>query len=286
MIYFVFIVWLCLAFLVLFLMVSKGCLLESDPVYTLAFSKFGKYLPIPIFITCALTLIPIVWENLDKTFLAYTELRSKPNEEEEKKYYYEIVKPRRDYFDDKKTIFVAGLVLSIVAFIGFFFIYLTLGNCSGVASFLFKKCYLSWTMAYLLWYFIDCCFELNLHIFIYKTYYCEFYTYDRIAKKYNVIVEEEESHKCTPPTFHPNARKKAGYACLVLYPILIGVFSWVFKDVAIAACALFLIMGQFIISAKARKPHCMDEKIEYLGSFKEKDLGNPMNGSKIFFINF
>ena len=62
MLNFVFTVWLGLALTVCILMFLKGCVVQNYQ-YEVAFSDVGRATVLPILILCAITLIPIVWED-------------------------------------------------------------------------------------------------------------------------------------------------------------------------------------------------------------------------------
>ena len=215
MLFFIMTVWIVLAFCVFVLMVLKGWVLR-DQAYNLAFSKYGRFTSIPLLFTCGIVLIPLAWKEEHPA-------------DHSKKWYKEF-----------RNCFIVGLVFCIFALAGFIVIYILMPKCNSIIAFVFKKGFISWSIACLIWYFIDCCFEANLYN----------YEYQILDYGEKILTGFEER---SPPEIHPKARKRAGYACMVLYGVLIGVLGFLFKDVVMPVCGMFLLMGQMVVSAKAKK---------------------------------
>lgn len=201
-------------------MLLKGCIIK-DYVYKNAFSKYGRYTPIPMLFTCGIVLIPLIWKA------------HHPDQQGE----------QIDWAKSMRNLFVAAVILTVFALGGFIFTYAAMGPCESALAFVFKKGYLSWTIAYLIWYFVDCIFEANFYHVAYRSA-------DYEAKK---IKSDLAFTNMEQPELHINRRKKAGYACMVLYGVLIAAMSFGFRDIIMCFCGLFFLMGQMVVSAKAGK---------------------------------
>lgn len=173
-------------------------------VYQLAFSQWGRFIPIVILITTGNVLIPVSWKS------------SHPDEWDGKKWNKGFL-----------GCFSVSLIFSVIAIVFLILIYIKMGDTRDPLGVIFKQGYISWTLGFLLWNLIDCCFELD------------YYNYQLKLAKGKL------------PKYHGKARKTAGYICIIIYGILVGLFSFLKDDVICPIIGMFMVMGQMVISAKA-----------------------------------
>ena len=227
-------------------MLLKGCVIK-DYVYKNAFSKYGRYTPIGMLFTCGLALIPLIW----------------------KAHHPDEIGEQVDWARSKRNIYIAAALLSIFALGIFIFTYAAMGPTESALAFVFKKGYLGWSIAYLIWYFVDCLFECNVFHVMYRN--AQFDVRDQLQSPF---MNDNER-----PSYHLKRRMKATYACMVLYSVLIGAMAFGFRDIVMCLCGMFFMMGHMVLSAKAEKDHPDWWEAE-MGTYRRK--GNLATSAVMF----
>lgn len=128
--YILFIILILLALLVAVLMLLKGNVVKDNAVYEMAFSQFGKFLVIPMFLTWGMEMIPLCQQDRWEGGHAKTS----------------------DEVACKATCMIFALLCSIAYII----IYIKLNKTNKeIWSFLYKKCFISACIAYHLFMFLN-----------------------------------------------------------------------------------------------------------------------------------
>lgn len=117
-----------LSLVVLVILLLKGSKIMDSVVYNIAFGNPGKFLPIPILLSTACLLIPLIQRQLN-----------------EDKFYENIFHQLRYGF---------GFCFSFICMAAFAFIYFMTNKCTeSIFAFLFKKCFISANFAFHLFHF-------------------------------------------------------------------------------------------------------------------------------------
>lgn len=194
MIYFLYVLFILLALFVTVCMCLKGTVIKDNKIYDMAFGQWGRFLPIPILLEVGLECITVYLDE----------------EGADDKNWY-------------RNVLITALVFNIVCLALFIIIYIKMGDCGdSILAFVFKKGFVSFSIAYHGYYFFD--------------------TVILLAK------EEEDDYK------DHNKRFKAGSGVsMILLGILAGLGCWFWKDIVLAAVTMFFEMGIMVLSAKAKK---------------------------------
>lgn len=188
-IYICFIIILLLAAYVFFIMVLKGMALKDNYLYDMAFGKYGRFLFLPLLFTGGLCLIPIIKNSLD------------------------------DYNRNNTASAVVALVFNIICLFSLIFIYCMLPECiDSTLSFVFKKCFVSATMAYHIYFFFN-----------------------------NVITI---AYFEDPLLLKASQRNTWSWICICIFSVIIGILVWLWREVCMGVMGILFNVAFFVISSK------------------------------------
>lgn len=134
---------------------------------------------------------------------------------------------------DEKTAAIVALVFNLLCLIGFILIYVKLPKCGGsIPTFVFKKGFISTCIAYHIYFFFN-----------------------------NIITI---AYFDDPLGIKAEDRRTGSWICILLFGIIIGLFTWFFQDVVVGLMG-FLFNVAFFVLSSADKPR--------------KELGNRNDGN-------
>lgn len=172
---------------VFFIMILKGNAFKDNYLYDMAFSKFGRFLFIPLLITGTMCLIPLTYDSLDY---------GSRNE---------------------KTAAIVALIFNIICLFCLIFIYCMLPEChDSIPAFIFKKCFISVSMAYQIYFFFN-----------------------------NIITI---AYFDDPLLLKADQRRTWSWICMIIFSVVIGALTWLWKDVSIGVMGTLFNIAFFVLS--------------------------------------
>ncbi len=178
---------LLLGVYVFFIMILKGNAFKDNALYDMAFGKFGRFLFIPLLVTGGMCMIPLICADMDA------------------------------FKRNDQGACIAALILNLIALFALIFIYCMLPLCGDcIPARIFKKCFVSVTIAYHIFFFFNNCITIGYF-------------------------------------GNPSGdRHMWSWLCMIIFGIIIGVLVWIWKDVAIGVLGTLFNIAFFVLSNSDR----------------------------------